>query len=131
MLRWAEGQQCALIKDNHRFMLPYLYIENKILFLCTGFVDWLEKKQAPCFYKSVFGVECPGCGMQRAFIALLRGDLLGSLKLYPALIPTIIMVTFLAAHIFFKFRNGAKILLYMFIINAVIIVTSYLYKMIF
>jgi len=112
-------------------MLPYQIIENRILFLCTGFVDWLEKRQAPCFYKSVFGMECPGCGMQRAFIALLRGDLLASLKLYPALIPTMILMAFLAAHIVFKLKNGAKILLYMFIINAVIIVISYLYKIIF
>jgi len=102
-----------------------------MLYLCTSIVDWLEKRQAPCFYKSVFGVECPGCGMQRAFIALLRGDFLMSLKLYPALLPTMIMITFLAAHIIFKLRNGAKILLYMFIINAVIIVISYLYKLIF
>lgn len=100
------------------------------VFLCTGFVDWLEKRQAPCFYKSVFGVECPGCGMQRAMIALLRGDLLGSLQLYPALIPTIILMIFLAIHLFFKLKHGARILLYMFIFNAVIIVISYLYKFI-
>ena len=98
------------------------------IYLCTGFVDWLEKRQAPCFYKSVFGIECPGCGMQRAIIALLRGDLQESLKLYPALIPTMILIAFLAIHIFFKLKNGAKILLYMFIVNAVIIVLSYLYK---
>ena len=96
----------------------------------TGFVDWLEKRQMPCFYKSLLGVECPGCGMQRAFIALLRGDLLSSLQLYPALIPTIIMMVYLAIHVIFKLKNGSKILLYMFIINAVIIVVSYLYKLI-
>ena len=101
-----------------------------MLFLCTGFVDWLEKRQMPCFYKLLLGVECPGCGMQRAFIALLRGDLLTSLQLYPALIPTIIMMIFLAVHIMFKLKNGARILLYMFIINAVIISISHIYKII-
>jgi hypothetical protein len=112
-------------------MLKYLYHGRlNMLFLCAGFVDWLEKRQAPCFYKSLLGVECPGCGMQRAFIALLRGDWLMSLKLYPALIPTIIMMVFLAAHIIFKLKNGAKILLYMFIINVVIISISYIYKLI-
>ena len=98
--------------------------------ICTGFVDWLEKRQMPCFYKSFLGIECPGCGMQRALIALLRGEFLYSLKLYPALIPTIVMIVFLAIHLIFKLKNGAKILLYMFIINAVIIVVAYLYKMI-
>ena len=102
----------------------------RIVYLCTGFVDWLENRQAPCFYKSVFGAECPGCGMQRAFIALLRGNVPESIKLYPALIPTIILMGFLVAHIIFKLKNGAKVLLYMFIFNAVVIVVSYLYKFI-
>jgi hypothetical protein len=102
----------------------------QIMFLCTGIVDWLEKKQAPCFYKSVLGADCPGCGMQRAVIALLRGNIIESLKLYPALIPTVCMMLFLVAHLFLKFRNGAKILLYLFILNAVIIITFYIFKQI-
>lgn len=99
-------------------------------YLCTGLVDWLEKRQAPCFYKSAFGIECPGCGMQRAFIALLRGNLIESLRLYPALIPCIILMAFLVIHIFFKLKNGARIILYMFIFNAIIVFISYLYKLI-
>jgi len=98
--------------------------------LSMGFVDWLEKRQLPCFYKSLFGIDCPGCGMQRALIALLRGDLLGSLRIYPALIPTMIMLVVLAVHVFFHLKNGAKILVWLFIFNAVIIVFSYIYKLI-
>ncbi len=101
-----------------------------MLFLCSGFVDWLEKRQLPCTYKSVLGVECPGCGMQRAFIALLRGDFVGSLKLYPALIPTMVMLVFLVVHIVIKLKNGARTLLYMFILNAAIVIFYYLYKLI-
>ena len=97
-------------------------------YLCAGFVDWLEKRQLPCFYKSVFGVECPGCGMQRAIIALLRGEFIESLRLYPALIPTMIMLFFLVVHLFYHLKNGAKILLSLFVFNAVIIIVSYLYK---
>ncbi len=78
----------------------------------------------------MLGVECPGCGMQRAFIALVRGDFLESVRLYPALIPTMVMLVFLLVHIQFSLKNGAKILLYLFIFNAVIIVISYIYKLI-
>ncbi len=84
----------------------------------------------PCFYKSVLGIECPGCGMQRAFIALLRGDFIGSLKLYPALIPTIAMFILLVVHVFYNLKNGARILVSLFILNAVIIVISFIYKLI-
>ena len=102
----------------------------KITYLCTGIVDWLEKRQLPCFYKSVFGVECPGCGMQRAIIALLRGEFVESFKLYPALIPTMIMLVFLVIHLFYHLKNGAKILVSFFVLNVVIIIVSYLYKFI-
>ena len=99
-------------------------------FLTTGFVDWLEKRQLPCFYKSVFGLECPGCGIQRAIIALLQGDLSGSFKLYPALLPLIAMFVFLIAHIFYQFKNGAKILTLLFVFNVTVIAIAYLCKFI-
>lgn len=92
-------------------------------------VFWLEQNQAVCLYKNNFGVECPGCGMQRAFIALLKGNLLESLQIFPALIPLIVMFIFLILHLIFKFKNGAKVLIYMFFINSLIIVLNYVYKM--
>lgn len=102
----------------------------RIAFIGTKLVEWLEKRQAPCFYKSMLGTECPGCGIQRAFIALLKGDLLTSLKLYPALIPTILMLLFMVAHIYFKFKIGARILLYAFVFNVFVIIFFYVYKLI-
>ena len=98
---------------------------------CTWLVDWLEKRQLPCFYKSVLGIDCPGCGMQRAFIALLRGDLIESLQLYPALIPTIAMLMLLVVHVFFRLKNGARTLMWFFIVNSLLIVISYICKLIF
>lgn len=89
---------------------------------------WLEKNSMPCFYKKYFGIECPGCGMQRSFIELLKGNLPESFKLYPALTTTIALVVLLILHIIFKFQNGAKYLLTIFIINTVIVVINYFFK---
>ena len=94
------------------------------------FVDWLETIQLPCFYKSLSDIGCPGCGIQRAFVALLRGDFIASLKLYPALIPTLIMLILLVVHIVYPLKRGATILLSLFILNVVIMVTAYIYKLI-
>jgi hypothetical protein len=87
-------------------------------FLCSGLIDWLETRQMPCLYKSMLGIDCPGCGMQRALIALLMGDLLGSLRLYPALLPTITMLIFLMVHLIrAPQKSGARMLLWMFVLN--------------
>ncbi len=88
-------------------------------------ISWLEKHQLPCFYKHYLGFECIGCGMQTAFILLLKGELIESLKTYPALLPTIFLISFLILHLIFKFRKGAIILKYSFIITVLIMIVSY------
>ena len=97
----------------------------------SNIVDWLEKFQLPCMHKFITGIDCPGCGMQRAIIALLRGNLVESIKMYPPLIPITIMLVFLWAHTVFKFKHGAKMLTYLFVINVIIIIVNFLYKLLF
>ena len=93
-------------------------------------IEWLEKHQLPCFYKKYLGIECPGCGMQTAFIELLKGHLMKSLEVYPALIPMMWLIIYLIAHIIFKFKNGAKILKYSYIFTIFIVLINYIYKII-
>ena len=92
--------------------------------------NWLESVSQPCFYKAFLGVECPGCGMQRSFIELLRGNLSESLTLYPALSTTVFLIVLLIIHLIFKLRNGALMLKILFIVNAHIMVLHYIYKII-
>lgn len=37
-----------------------------------------------CLFRRLSGIPCPGCGLTRAFLHLLGGDLVGSLRLHPA-----------------------------------------------
>lgn len=71
-----------------------------------------------------------GCGMQRSFIALLKGNLSESFYLYPALIPLLLMLVFLPLHLVFKFKHGANLLKYFFILNIGIVVVSYFIKLV-
>lgn len=87
-----------------------------------------EDKMLSCFYKKYIGVDCPGCGMQRAFYYLIHGDFLASVKMFPALIPLAVMILFLIAHLIFKFKKGHTILLFLFILNSAIIVVNYIIK---
>ena len=36
-----------------------------------------------CVFRSVFGIVCPGCGMTRAVISLLRLDFIGAINYHP------------------------------------------------
>jgi len=93
------------------------------------FVDWLEQHSSPCFYKKNFGFECPGCGFQRAFIELLRGNIWESIKQYPALLPLFLMVAMLLFHIKFRLKHGALIITVLFFLNVLLIVGNYIFKL--
>ncbi len=95
----------------------------------VNIVSWLEHHSAPCLFKKLTGFACPGCGTQRAVIELLKGNLLNSIKEWPALLPVAFMMIYLMLFLIFRFKNGLKILQISFIINAIIILINYIYKL--
>jgi hypothetical protein len=92
-------------------------------------IQWLESHQLPCYYKKFLGVECLGCGMQSAFILLLKGEFIESFLTYPALFPVMFMVLYLLLHLIFKFKKGARVLKISFIFTLMIMVLGYLYHL--
>lgn len=82
-----------------------------------------------CPYKLLSGFDCPGCGMQRSFVELLKGNFVLSFQLYPALLPVMFTLGLTAAHLMFKFRNGAAAIKYSFLATTAIIVISYFIKL--
>ena len=92
-------------------------------------IHWLETHLFACPYKALTGIDCPGCGMQRSFIELLKGNLTESFHLYPALLPVIFTLGLTAAHLVLNFRNGANYIKYSLLLTMSIIVISYIIKM--
>lgn len=90
--------------------------------------DWLEQHQLPCMYKSITGHECPGCGMQRSFIEILRGQIWDSIITYPGLIPLIITILFTFLQLKFKWKWGHKVIIYLVILTISIILISFVVK---
>lgn len=45
-----------------------------------------------CLVKIVFHAPCPGCGMTRATLRLLHGDVMGSLRFHPVALPGAIVL---------------------------------------
>jgi hypothetical protein len=63
---------------------------------------WLQDHLLPCPFKYLTGIDCPGCGFQRAVLALFRGDISQSIALYPAAIPLIVIILYTLASQFYK-----------------------------
>ena len=66
--------------------------------------------------------------MQRALIALLKGEFLESLHYNPALIPFLITLSLTLIHLIFKPKHGAKLIVVGFSITVTIMIGNYAYK---
>lgn len=100
------------------------------MFRIADILPWLEKHMLACPSKKWLHIECPGCGFQRSMLALFRGELGYSLALYPATIPLLGMLLYLALHVKYKFVNGGRNLKFFQLICGVIILINYIVKII-
>jgi hypothetical protein len=88
----------------------------------------LEKYMLPCLSKTLFGVECLGCGFQRGFLLLLQGDFGGAFKMYPAIFTTLLFLGILGLNLIDKNRSYKKIIIGSAILNAVFMIAGYYFK---
>jgi hypothetical protein len=62
-----------------------------------------------CLFRRLAGVDCPGCGITRSAMALLKGDVSEAFRLHPAgpLVVALIalIVTYLGLALFTRFRG--------------------------
>lgn len=82
----------------------------------------------PCISKTLFGIECLGCGFQRAFLLILEGNFEAAFKMYPAIYSCLIFILFIGLHFADSKRNYKKALLVLAILNGSIMIVSYYYK---
>lgn len=87
-----------------------------------------ETWMLPCLYKKFLGINCPGCGFQRSLVYLLEGRIEASIMMYPALLPTFLMLIFLVVHIKYRISGGHKVLLGLFVVNTILISGNYILK---
>lgn len=75
-------------------------------------------------------MNCPGCGMQRAFIELLKGNLAASIELNASLIPFLITVFYALGHLLFSFKNGPRYIVISVVITTLILMVNFVVKLI-
>ncbi len=89
----------------------------------------LDQYMIPCVNKKIFGVECLGCGMQRAGFLMFQGEFGAAFKMYPAIFTIVLLLLFIGVNFFVKFKYDHQIKIGLIAVNAVIIVGSYFIKM--
>lgn len=82
-----------------------------------------------CPAKKLTGFDCPGCGLQRSFWALVEGNIGESIALYPPLIPFLITLLMLCVYLKFRKKAFLNILLFFYILSAALVVINYIYKL--
>lgn len=79
----------------------------------------------PCPFKSLTGIDCPGCGFQRSVVALWEGDLVASFHIYPPAIPILALFAFLGLKWLFKWDRRDWLALRAGIAVGAIVLLSY------
>ncbi len=89
----------------------------------------LEDYMLPCLNKKFFGVDCLGCGIQRALSLLIHGEFIAAFKMYPAIYTLLLLAGVIILNFFYKIKFSQKIITTLAVINVLIIVISYVIKM--
>ena len=89
----------------------------------------LEKYMIPCLSKTLFGIECLGCGFQRALLLVLKGEWNEAFAMYPAVYSMLAM--FGGILLFYNTKKTAttkNVLTILIAINLVFVIGGYVYK---
>ncbi|WP_299391583.1 DUF2752 domain-containing protein [uncultured Gelidibacter sp.] len=89
-----------------------------------------ENYMLPCLNKQLFGLECLGCGIQRASLLVFKGEFVLAFKTYPAIYTLILLALFLIFNLFIRFKYDYGIKIGLISLNVIIIVVSFLIKII-
>ncbi|MFC7524744.1 DUF2752 domain-containing protein [Parapedobacter sp. GCM10030251] len=76
-----------------RYNIPKTHFFAWAICSLEGF-SWLQRLLLPCPFKTLTGIDCPGCGFQRSLLALFNGNWAESYHLYPPTIPLLIVLVY-------------------------------------
>ena len=87
-----------------------------------------DKNHRLSHFQDDVDVECPGCGTQRSLAHLSQGEFYEAFIIYPAIYTLIPFFIVLALHFTNKSRNYNKAIIVLAILNGIVIIGSYLFK---
>jgi len=93
------------------------------------FLKGIEDYMIPCINKKIFGIECLGCGMQRATALLFSGQFEAAFKIYPAIYTIFLLLAVILFNFFVKFKFDYHLKIGLILLNAIVMIISYFIKM--
>ncbi|SEE57061.1 Protein of unknown function [Tenacibaculum sp. MAR_2010_89] len=88
----------------------------------------LEDYMLPCLNKKLLGVDCLGCGFQRAIVHVLKGEFIDAFKMYPAIYSLLFFLIYILLNFKFKFNNSQKTVRFLLLLNLILIVGNFILK---
>ncbi|MEJ1223398.1 DUF2752 domain-containing protein [Sediminicola sp. 1XM1-17] len=88
----------------------------------------LDDFMLPCLNKKFLGIDCPGCGLQRAMALLLHGEFKEAFLMYPAIYPLIPLLGFVLYNNFYPVKHAGKVIITLTVITVSLIITNFIAK---
>lgn len=90
----------------------------------------MEDHLLKCSFKESLGFECLGCGTQRSFLALIKGDVVQSFIYNPGVL--LILLTFIVSFVVYKYfpKYSFKAIVTSFSITIIAMSVSYILKIV-
>lgn len=88
----------------------------------------LEDYMLSCPSKKFLGIECFGCGSQRALAHILRGEFVEAFHMFPAIYPLLVFIALCLLNFIDRKRNYGKSMIFFAILSVTIMIISYFCK---
>ncbi len=83
----------------------------------------------PCLNKRLFGLDCPGCGLQRSVLLLFKGEFVAAFHMYPAIFTLIPLMGILILNKLFTLKYGNLLIIGFSISSVALILINFLIKL--
>ena len=83
----------------------------------------------PCLNKKLFGVDCPGCGLQRSVLLLFNGEFVAAFQMYPAIFTLIPLLGIVIVNKLFTLKYGNQFIIGLAISSVALILINFIFKL--
>lgn len=96
--------------------------------MLTTLSHWLQQHQLPCAYKHLFGISCPVCGGQRGLVALLNGNILEAIRLFPPILPLLATAVWMLVAALAHCRLNSTAFHCLLVADGIVLVFNFVYQ---